>query len=112
MNSLNNINPNVSFLYPMFVSFGLGVLFFLPLSRFYAEKFSLLIKYFCSEIRDGGSSKATELLNSVNGLWMEKRRMFDVFSLRLLSSLQISISKHLNIVEQKSTKFAMGEKGE
>lgn len=84
--------------------------FFLPLSRFYAEKFSLLIKYFCSEIRDGGSSKATELLNSVNGLWMEKRRMFDVFSLHLLSSLQISISKHLNIVEQKSTKFAMEQK--
>lgn len=110
VNSLNNINPNVSFLYPMFVSFGLGAPFFLHLSRFYAEKFSLLIKYFCSEIRDGGSSKATELLNSVNGLWMEKRRMFDVFSLHLLSSLQISISKHLNIVEQKSTKFAMEQK--
>lgn len=62
MNSLNNINPNVSFLYPMFVSFGLGAPFFLPLSRFYAEKFSLLIKYFCSEIRDGGSSKATRIV--------------------------------------------------
>lgn len=44
MNSLNNINPNVSFLYPMFVSFGLGAPFFSSSFSFLCGKVFLVNK--------------------------------------------------------------------